>query len=121
MIPENFTLDHFVPWSYTVHDFNWNILPVSKEINSRKSNNLPALDQYLENFVSLQNDFVRCIYNSNFELRNKILEHYCLLFNESSFSIFNMSKQSFGVILKKTILPMVQIAANMGFNKNWIL
>ena len=120
-LPENFSLDHFVPWSYTVHDYNWNILPVSKEVNSRKSNNLPALDHYLEDFVSLQNDFFACIYNSNFDRKNNILEHYSLLFNESSSNIYQMNRQTFGAKLNNTIRPMVQIAANMGFNANWVL
>lgn len=119
-LSENFSLDHFVPWSYTVHDYNWNIVPVSKEINSSKSNNLPALDLYLEDFVTLQNDFYSFIYDSNFELKSKILEHYCLLFNEMSSNIYNMNKQVFGAKLTNTIRPMVQIAANMGFNNNWV-
>lgn len=119
-LTENFTLDHFVPWSYTVHDYNWNIVPVSKEINSSKSNNLPALDLYLEDFVTLQNDFYTCIYDSNFELKSKILEHYCLLFNEMSSNIYKMNKQIFCTKLTNTIQPMVQIAANMGFNNNWV-
>ena len=119
-VPVNFSLDHFVPWSYTIHDLNWNILPVSKEINSRKSNSLPALDQYLDDFVSLQYDFFRSIYNSDFEFKSKILEHYCLLFNESSSNIFNMPQNPFGNKLTDTIKPMVQIASNMGFNPKWI-
>lgn len=119
-LPANFSLDHFVPWSYTVHDYNWNIVPVRKEINSGKSNNLPALDYYLKDFVALQNDFYTCIYDSDFELKSKILEHYCLLFNELSSDIYQMNKHIFELKLNNTIQPMVQIAANMGFNSNWI-
>ncbi len=119
-LPKNFSLDHFVPWSYTVHDYNWNIVPVSKEINSGKSNNLPSMDHYLEDFVALQNDFYVCIYDSNFKLKNNIMEHYCLLFNEMASDIYQMDKPTFGTKLTNTIQPMVQIATNMGFNRDWV-
>ena len=118
-VPENFSLDHFVPWSYTIHDLNWNILPVSKEINSSKSNSLPSLDLYLHDFLSLQHDFYKSLYNSNFESKGKILEHYCLLFNESASAVYNMHQAHFHEKLSGTIKPMVQIAKNMGFNFGW--
>jgi hypothetical protein len=118
-IPVNFSLDHFIPWTYTVHDLNWNIIPVSKEINSSKSNNLPSIEKYLDDFISLQWDFIRTIYHSNFENKNNILEHYCLLFNDSSSNILSQPKQFFKIKLVDTFQPMIQIAANMGFPKDW--
>lgn len=48
------SLDHFIPWSYVVHDRLWNIIPTSKPINSAKSNILPNLDRYLQDFCELQ-------------------------------------------------------------------
>lgn len=118
-VPENFTLDHFVPWSYTIHDLNWNILPVSKEINSSKSNSLPSLELYLNDFLSLQHDFYKSLYSSNFGSKDKILEHYCLLFNESASTVYNMPQIHFQEKLAGTIKPMVQIATNMGFSFGW--
>jgi len=119
-VPKKFSLDHFIPWTYTVHDLNWNILPVSKDINSSKSNNLPSLDRYLTDFVSLQYDFFSSIYNSDFEHKNKILEHYILLFNNSASNIFNLPKALFTDKLVVTISPIAQIATNMGFRKDWV-
>jgi hypothetical protein len=119
-VPKNFSLDHFIPWTYTVHDLNWNIVPVSKDINSSKSNNLPSLNRYLTDFVSLQHDFFKSIYSSDFEHKNKILEHYIILFNDSASNILNLPLQIFNTKLVDTINPMVQIASNMGFRKDWI-
>lgn len=119
LVPANFSLDHFVPWSYTVHDLNWNILPVSKEINSSKSNNLPSLDSYLESFISLQRNFFTTIYNSDFKHKDAILEHYCMLFNENSTNIIEMPKGIFDKRFSDTIQLMVQIAQNLGFRNNW--
>ncbi len=119
-IPENFSLDHFIPWSYAAHDLNWNILPISKEINSMKGNCLPSLDKYLADFVELQWDFILKIYDSNFHLKNKILEQYSVLIKDTATNIFNMPKDEFEKKLTETIQPMTQIALNMGFIKNWI-
>ena len=78
------------------------------------------MDHYLEDFVALQNDFYVCIYDSNFKLKNNIMEHYCLLFNEMASDIYQMDKPTFGTKLTNTIQPMVQIATNMGFNRDWV-
>lgn len=40
-VPEDFALDHFVPWTFVVHDQLWNLVPVDKSLNSSKGNRLP--------------------------------------------------------------------------------
>jgi hypothetical protein len=119
IVPPNFSLDHFIPWSYTVHDLNWNILPVSKQVNSSKGKCLPSLDNYLNDFINLQYDFLTCLAKSDFEKKNSILEHYSLLFNSSISQILNGSKIYFERKLSETIIPMTQIASNIGFQKDW--
>jgi hypothetical protein len=119
-IPNNFSMDHFIPWTYVVHDLNWNILPVSKVVNSKKNNSIPSLDSYLNDFIFLQRDFYTCIYDSNFDQKNKIMEQYTILFGDSSSNIYNMPYDLFSEKLIETITPMAQIASNMGFNSNWV-
>lgn len=51
--PREFALDHFIPWSFVCHDQIWNLIPVTKEANSSKSNSLPS-DYYLDGFIKLQ-------------------------------------------------------------------
>ena len=41
-----FSIDHFVPWSYVAHDELWNLNPTTRSINSSKSNDLPVWDRY---------------------------------------------------------------------------
>lgn len=48
-----FSLDHYLPWSFVAHDQPWNLIPTFPEVNSSKSNNLPA-DDYFEEFVNIQ-------------------------------------------------------------------
>lgn len=40
------SLDHFIPWSYVAHDELWDLVPTTKNINSRKGNNLPNWDYF---------------------------------------------------------------------------
>lgn len=53
IIPGNFDLDHFVPWSFVGHDELWNLIPVDQAANRSKGNRLPA-PQYLKPFIRLQ-------------------------------------------------------------------
>jgi hypothetical protein len=50
---ERAPLDHFIPWSFVVHDEMWNLLPVSVAANSAKRDRLPARS-YLEQFIDAQ-------------------------------------------------------------------
>lgn len=43
---EKFALDHFVPWSFVVHDQLWNLIPTLTAVNSKKSNRLPPADSF---------------------------------------------------------------------------
>jgi HNH endonuclease len=50
---DNLSLDHYLPWSFVTHDLLWNLIPTSKEVNSSKSDNLPA-SIYFDPFVTMQ-------------------------------------------------------------------
>ena len=39
------SIDHFIPWSFVMHDELWNLILSFKNVNSMKSNRLPDLDQ----------------------------------------------------------------------------
>jgi hypothetical protein len=48
------SIDHFIPWSFVLHDEMWNLVPTFKNINSRKSDNLLLFDKYIDGFCSIQ-------------------------------------------------------------------
>jgi hypothetical protein len=50
---EEFSLDHYLPWSFIAHDQLWNLVPTTPVINSSKSNDLPP-SKFLEKFVNAQ-------------------------------------------------------------------
>lgn len=51
---ENFDLDHFIPRSYIANDELWNLVPMSKNLNSSKSNRLPQWDPFFTKFADYQ-------------------------------------------------------------------
>lgn len=42
IIPDQYQIDHFVPWSFICHDQPWNLIPSSPEANSMKGDKLPS-------------------------------------------------------------------------------
>ena len=42
-----YEIDHFLPWSFVVHDEFWNLCPVRSDINRSKADHVPAVDPYL--------------------------------------------------------------------------
>jgi len=39
--PLDFSLDHYLPWSFVAHNRDWNLVPVSRALNSSKSDRIP--------------------------------------------------------------------------------
>ena len=68
-----FSLDHYLPWSFVAHAQLWNLIPTTKSVNSSKSNNLPS-GEYFHDFVSLQ-DLGLTIYKQNVS-QKKMLKRY---------------------------------------------
>lgn len=107
---QNLSLDHFLPWSYVVHDQLWNIIPTINTVNSGKSNGLPSYDTYFESYIQVQYDAIQFYLNKG---NNKILDDYNYIFSEN---IHKMSLDAFRNVLTKHILPQLQTAQNLGFS-----
>ncbi|MBY0756356.1 HNH endonuclease [Clostridium sardiniense] len=113
------SIDHFIPWSFVLHDELWNLIPTFKNINSKKSDNLPDLDRYFNDFCELQFksfDFMR-----KNEKGRKILEDYnninlYISFNKDTKLYEPIKKEIFIGSIEQTIKPLYQIAYNQGFN-----
>jgi len=106
---ENLSLDHFLPWSYVVHDQLWNIIPTPKNINSAKNDRLPSLEAYFEGFSTLQYKAVQFYLK---KVNRQLPEDYTYLFREN---LHDMSLETFQDVLRKQITPQWQTAQNLGF------
>ena len=107
-----YDLDHFIPWSFVVHDLNWNLLPADPSINSSKSDNLPPLDIYMLPMAEMQQKALKI--NLDLAPRDSVLEDY-LVFRCSLKELVETSSEQFCSLLKNEFTPMSQTALNMGF------
>ena len=129
----SFSLDHFLPWSFVLHDEVWNLLPSFKNINSSKSNDLPSLEVYLKDYCNLQYDlftFMRDYHHEGKQAINirKIMEDYLHIMpvgkgdesqleqvEEQKRAWYQIGEDRFKDCLKGTIEPLYQIAYNQGY------
>ena len=116
LVKGEFDVDHFLPWSFVSHDLLWNLTPASEAANRSKSDALPNLGAYFDNFATLQ----RAGFEAAFQQEKKSwLEDYALLFSDDLSAIDAMSHADFRGRLRERIAPLMQIAANTGFPAGW--
>ena len=121
------SIDHFLPWSFVLHDELWNLLPSFKNINSSKNNELPNLDYYLKDFCNLQYELFQFMRSDHHEAKqkkfmNKLLEDYLHVMPsdwEGERAIREISADKFKDCLCQTVTPLYQIAYNQGYGV-WI-
>ena len=112
LYPDDYDLDHFIPWSFVSHDLLWNLIPSDGSINSSKSNKLPELDFYLPKLADLQHHSLQLILNADTE--PKVLEDFISL-GYTARELANMDDVRFRELYERTFNPINQIALNMGF------
>lgn len=109
------SMDHFVPWSFVLHDQLWNLSPQPSALNSGKNNRLPHR-QYWQPFAQLQYQAVqRFIQQKPNDLT--LLEDYDLLYKTS---VGRLTQKQFTQELLNTIEPLMQQAQNLGFEGGWL-
>ena len=112
------SIDHFIPWSFVLHDELWNLVPTFKSVNSSKNNKLPKLDLYMDNFCEVQYAAFSLVRNKRESKR--LLEDYLninkeLDLNDLIYSKKEIARNQFEDSLKATIIPLFQIAYNQGY------
>ena len=111
------SIDHFLPWSFVLHDQIWNLTPTFQSINSAKNDRLPNLELHFEDFCQLQ--YTAYSFAQSIGKHKKLLEDYYRLDARlASFSTHRdiIEPEIFNRILKNAIVPLHQIAYNQGFN-----
>lgn len=113
----NFSLDHYLPWSFVAHDQLWNLVPTTPEVNSSKSNNLPPT-QAFEKFVSAQHLGLRTCHEkmSRSEWRKTIEVYINDLRIQNQSDLLDLDKLR--AAYKESIQPLLLLATNQGF-KQW--
>ena len=102
---KNFAIDHFVPHAFVSHDLIWNLIPIEKTANSRKSDNLPLFNKHFDKFYDLQK--VAFEINKHHNSKSRYMDEYLSIFP----NIDSFEKEKFS----NTIQPLITIASNNGF------
>lgn len=106
------SLDHFIPWSFVLHDKLWNLCPVSRITNSQKGDCLPRLDIYLDSFLSIQFKAFSLLEAIN---RNRFLIEDYIELGIKIDSSGQANKDHFKEVMVITLEPLHRIALNQGF------
>ena len=114
---DNFSLDHFLPWSYVCHDRIWNLTPTTQEVNSSKGNSLPALEQYLEPFVDYQTEAIYFHSKNSSYWPSIKLEMMSDLGLDDEKAIYN--EKLFQRQLTSTLKNQFSVAKQLGFKTGW--
>jgi hypothetical protein len=113
---DSFAIDHFLPWSFVVHDLLWNLTPVETTTNSKKGDVLPDTNLYLPRLAKLHFAAIEAV-----NKRPKFLEDYTDCFKLDAAGLLALGEDGFTAKYREVIVPQAQIAANQGFQSGWIL
>jgi hypothetical protein len=113
---DGFAIDHFLPWSFVVHDLLWNLSPVETTTNSKKSDILPDLDIYVPRLAKLHFHAISVSLK-----RPRLLEDYTDCFKELPERLLALGQDGLLTKYREIMVPQAQIAINQGFQARWIL
>lgn len=114
-LPQSFSIDHFLPWSFVAHDLLWNLAPVERVTNSAKNDVLPDIELYLPRLAALHSEAVEIA-----KTRPKLLEDYTDCFKLDAEELLSLSaSRGLEAKFREVILPQAQIAINQGFQSGW--
>ncbi len=108
----NYAVEHFIPYSFVSHDLIWNLIPADKSFNCSKSDKLPRLIKYFDQFYNLQKQAIEIVRRRS--PRNKFLEDYLTIFSDLE-AISNLPENFTKEKFKKRLQPLITIASNNGF------
>ena len=113
-LPERFSIDHFLPWSFVAHDLLWNLTPVEPVTNSSKSDVVPDLGLYLPRMAKLQLSAIQALQG-----RERLLEDYTDCFQLDVPGLMSLGEEGLLKRYQAVVLPQAQIAINQGFQAGW--
>ena len=109
------SVDHFIPWSFVLHDEPWNLAPMFRDTNSSKGDHLPDLDAFLRPLCAQQFDALTTLRGRGRGHR-AIMESYAAIDPQvAEYERTEAARESFTRAVSRVVVPLHQIAANQGF------
>ena len=118
VVPKQYEVDHFIPWSFVMNDELWNLMPMDSSLNSVKSNRLPKWDPFFTRFA--ENQFLLYGYIHS---KSGIRKLYEACFRDNLHSIWawqelyrkGNTQEEFYNILEKNMQPVYESARRQGY------
>ncbi len=118
VVPKQYDVDHFIPWSFVMNDELWNLMPMDSSLNSAKSNRLPKWDPFFRRFADNQYLLYGFIYE-----KPEIHKLFEACFRDNLHSIWagqelyrqGNTKEEFCRILEKNMQPVYDSARRQGY------
>lgn len=119
IIPDDYDVDHFVPFSFVMNDELWNLMPMDSSLNSIKSNNLPSWDRFFSGFANNQYVMYEFIH-----AKPDIWNLYEKCYKDNLYSVWAIqelyrkgnSRDEFYNILSKNMRPVYDSALRQGYS-----
>ena len=118
VVPKQYDVDHFIPWSFVMNDELWNLMPMDSSLNSAKSNKLPKWDPFFGRFAANQYMMYETIHG-----KEGIYGLFKACYRDNLHSIWagqelyrkGNSKEEFYNILMKNMRPVYDSARRQGY------
>lgn len=118
VVPKTYDIDHFIPWSFVMHDELWNLMPMDSGLNSAKNNRLPEWDLFFESFSQNQYKMYSLVHE-----KSEIHRRFEACYRNNLHSIWagqelyrrGNSQEEFHKILQKNMQPVYDSARRQGY------
>lgn len=129
--PEEFEVDHFIPWSYVACDELWNLSPIRRTVNLDKSNFL-APEEYISKFVSIQEKMYTLVLTekkrkaADISYKSELLDAYDKCLERHLWAVwaweelYIQNTENFNSVLKKNIKSLYDSAKSQGYEE-WVM
>lgn len=112
--PENFALDHFLPWTFVVHNQIWNLTPMDRGPNSSKSDQIPQ-EAFIPPLALQHKNLIRFHISRNAECAKEFFAEYENFLGIEVSDFLSASDAQVIEIYQEHLEPLQQTALNMGF------
>lgn len=118
IVPGQYDIDHFIPWSFIMNDELWNLMPLDASLNSSKSNKLPQWNPFFRSFSD--NQYLLYQYIQEKPGIHKLYEQcwrdnlHSIWAGQELYRAGN-SKETFDAILSKNMKPIYDSAMRQGY------
>lgn len=113
-IASEFSVDHFLPWTFVGHDLLWNLVPVTGLTNSSKGDAVPNLSRYLPDLAAVHHIAVQSLRE-----HPELLEDHIEFFGQDMSSLVHCSLELLAKQFEIRLRPMAELAKLQGFRTEW--